>query len=84
MCLRVLYNLYISTSLSQNLTSNQEKLPNNPSRVKKKRREETFRSVTEEDPSPGWTGVIDVMCTEVIIIHKLKHSNNTINEYGSV
>jgi len=41
----------------------QEKLPNNPSLVKKNR-EETFRRATEEDPSPGWTGAIDVMCTE--------------------
>jgi len=31
-CLRVLYNLYIYTSQSQNFTSDQEKLPNNPSR----------------------------------------------------
>jgi len=53
--------------LSQNLTSDQEKLPNNPSGGK---REETFRRATEEDPSPEWTGVIDVICTEGIIIHK--------------
>jgi len=26
-----------------------------------KKREETFRRATEEDPSPGWTGAIDVM-----------------------
>jgi len=45
------------------------------------KREETFRRATEEDPSPGWTGVIDVMCTEEIMIHKLKHSNNTINKH---
>jgi len=25
------------------------------------KREETFRRATEEDPSPRWTGVIDVM-----------------------
>jgi len=48
------------------------------------KREETFRRATEEDPCPGWTGAIDVMCTEGIIKHKLKHSNNTINEYDSV
>jgi len=24
-------------------------------------RDETFRRATEEDPSPGWTGAIDVM-----------------------
>jgi len=48
------------------------------------KREETFRRATEEDPSPGWTGVIDAMCTEGIIIHKIKHSNNTINEYDRV
>jgi len=35
------------------------------------KREEPFRRATEEDPSPGWTGAIDVMCTEGIIIHKL-------------
>jgi len=29
-----------------------------------KKREETFRRATEEAPSPGWTGAIDVMCTE--------------------
>jgi len=46
--------------------------------------EEPFRRATEEDPSPGWTGVIDAMCTEGIIIHKFKHSNNTINEYDRV
>jgi len=46
--------------------------------------EETFRRATEEDPSPGWMGVINVMCTKGIIIHKLKHSNNTINEYERV
>jgi len=28
------------------------------------KREETFRRATEEDPSPGWTDAIDVMCTE--------------------
>jgi len=49
-----------------------------------KKREEPFRRATEEDPSPGWTGAIDVMCTEGIIIYKLKHSNNTINEYDRV
>jgi len=58
----VLYNLYTETSLPQNLASDQEKLPNNPSGGKK--REENFRRATEEDPSPGWTGAIDVMCTE--------------------
>jgi len=26
-----------------------------------KKREETFRRATEEDPSPGWTDAIDVM-----------------------
>jgi len=68
--------------LSQNLTSDQEKLPNNASRGEKS--EKAFRRATEEDLSPGWTGAIDVMCTEGIITHKLKHSNNTINEYDSV
>jgi len=29
-----------------------------------KKREETFRRAIEEDPSPGWTGAIDVMWTE--------------------
>jgi len=33
----VLYNLYTYTSLPQNLTSDQEKLPNNPSGGKKGR-----------------------------------------------
>jgi len=28
------------------------------------KREETFRRATEEDPSPGWTEEIDVMCPE--------------------
>jgi len=31
------------------------------------KREETFRRATEEDPSPGWTDAIYVMCTEVQI-----------------
>jgi len=52
-CLRGLYNLCIKTSLTFDITSDQEKLPNNPSRENK--REETFRRATEEDPSPGWT-----------------------------
>jgi len=50
----------------------------------REKREEPFRRATEEDPSPGWTGVIYVMWPEGIIIHKLKHSNNTINEYDRV
>jgi len=37
--------------MSQNLTSDQEKLTNNP--LTGKKREETFRRATEEDPSPG-------------------------------
>jgi len=44
------------TSLSQNLTSDHEKLPNK--KWKKPSGEQ------EEDPSPGWTGAIDAMCTE--------------------
>jgi len=77
-CLRGLYNLYIETSLTFDLTSDQEKLPNNPSRGEK------GKKPSGEDPSPGWTGAIDVMCTEGIITHKLKHCNNTINEYDRV
>jgi len=38
------------------------KTPKQPSTGEK--REETFRRATEEDPSPRWTGAIDVMCTE--------------------
>jgi len=45
MFLRVLYNLYIETSLTFDLTSG------------------PLEERTEEDPSPGWTGVIDVMGT---------------------
>jgi len=29
-----------------------------------KTRKETFRRATEEDPFPGWTEAVDVMCTE--------------------
>jgi len=36
-CLGVLYNLYTQTSLPQNLASDQENLPNNPSGEKKGR-----------------------------------------------
>jgi len=61
-CLRVLYNLYTLTSLSQDLTSDQEKLPRNRKKYfHGEKREEPFRRATEEDPSPGWTGTIDVM-----------------------
>jgi len=41
MCLRVLYNLYTETSLSQNLTFDKEKLPNKSFMGKKM--EETLR-----------------------------------------
>jgi len=40
------------TSLSQDLTSDQEKLPRNRKTLSGERREETFRRATEEDPSP--------------------------------
>jgi len=39
-----------TTSLTFDLTSDQEKLPRN-----KKRRKKKGRRATEEDPSPGWT-----------------------------
>jgi len=29
--------------------------------------EETFRRATEEDPSPGWTDAIDVMCRFIML-----------------
>jgi len=32
--------------------------------LSREKREETFSRATEEDPSPGWTEAIDVMCTE--------------------
>jgi len=38
------------TSLTFDLTSDQEELPRN-----RKNREETSRRATEEDPPPGWT-----------------------------
>jgi len=44
--------------LTFDLTSDQEQLPNNPSQGEKGK---TLEERTEEDPSPGWTGVIDVM-----------------------
>jgi len=45
-----------TTSLSQDLTSDQEKLPKNRKKTfHKEKREDTFRRATEEDPSPGWT-----------------------------
>jgi len=40
-----------TTSLTFDLTSDQDKLPRN----RRKKSEETFRRATEEDPSPGWT-----------------------------
>jgi len=49
-------------SLTFDLTSDQENLPRNRKKnFDREKREDTFRRVTEEDPSPGWTGVIDVM-----------------------
>jgi len=39
------------------------------------RREETFRRATEEDPSPGWTEAIDVMCKE----GSITDSNNALS-----
>jgi len=41
-----------TTSLTFDLTSDQEKLPRNK-KIKLLNREETFRRATEEDPSPG-------------------------------
>jgi len=44
------------------LTSHQEKLPKyRKNTFRGKKREETFRRATEEDPSAGWTDAIDVM-----------------------
>jgi len=54
------FTICTQTSLSQNLTSDQETLPKKKPFTGKKS-EETFRRATEEDPSPGWTGAIDVM-----------------------
>jgi len=54
-----------TTSLSQDLISIRKKLPKNKKKpFHGEKREETFRRATEEDPSPGWTEAIDVMCTE--------------------
>jgi len=51
-----------TTSLTFDLTSDQEKLPRNRKKhFTSKEREETFRRATDEDPSPGWTEVIYVM-----------------------
>jgi len=48
--------MYTHTCLSQDLTSDQEKLPRNGKHTF------TGRRATEEDPSsPGWTEAIDVM-----------------------
>jgi len=55
MCLRGLYNLYTYfTSLTFDLTSDQEKLPNKTEKNREKR-EEPIRRAAEEDSSPGWT-----------------------------
>jgi len=44
------------TSLTFDLTSDQEKLPRNRKKTFHRAKcEETFRRATEEDPSPGWT-----------------------------
>jgi len=51
-----------TTSLSQDLTSNQEQLPRDRRNTfTGEKREETVRRATEEDPSPGWTEARDVM-----------------------
>jgi len=77
---RALQSVHIDI-LNFDLTSDQEKLPNNPSLGKRGRNlQESNRggSLSRMDRT------IDVMCTEGIIIHTLKHSNNTINEYDRV
>jgi len=51
-----------TASLSQDLTSDQEKLPRNRKKTfTEKKRQETFRRATEEDPSPRMQRRIDVM-----------------------
>jgi len=52
------------TSLTFDLTLDQEKLPRIRKKPFREKREEIFRRATEEDPSPGWTEAIYVMCTE--------------------
>jgi len=47
---------------------------------RREKREETFRRATEEDPSPGWTGAIDAMCTEGQIRVKTHSMNMTVYE----
>jgi len=79
MCLRGLYNLYTETSLTFDLTSDQEQLPSNrknPFRGKKVR---TLQERTEEDPSPGWTEG-QMSCDQ----QESLQSHNTINEYDRV
>jgi len=46
-----------TTSLTFDLTSDQEELPRNRKKTlsQGKKSEEPFRRATEEDPSPGWT-----------------------------
>jgi len=62
-----------TTSLSQDLTSDQEKLAKNRKKdFTGKKREETARRATKEDPSPGWTEARDVMWPEGIIT-ELQH-----------
>jgi len=44
------------TSLTFDLTLDQEELPRNRKKnFQGEKREETFRTAREEDPSPGWT-----------------------------
>jgi len=50
-----------------------------------KKREETFRRATEEDPSPGWTGAIYVMCTEGLhCVLGDKGANHPVQQCGSL
>jgi len=55
-----------TTSLTFDLTSDQEKLPRNREKnFHREKREETFRRATKEELSPGWTEAIDVMFPEM-------------------
>jgi len=57
----VLYNLHIDIPAPKPHIGS-GKSPKQPFTGKK--REEAFRRATEEGPSPGWTGAIDLICVE--------------------
>jgi len=82
-CLRGLYNLYTYfTSLSQDLTSNQEKLPKKSKKNFhwEKKGKKPAGEQQRRIPVPRWTEAMDVMCTE----GSITELENTFNQYDRV